>query len=123
MHNTDYYLYFGAGWTADQTVYGDNGIKYNPYSKKLFGLTRLDATNICLGNIYGTIKTVVAQTNITSVGELNGLTINGDLLFSPDQAQIKWKNTTGVKMDLFGNTTGTAPNKYTMDAIVYTIWF
>ena len=69
--NADQFITFVGASSGNNPVRVDAGLKYNP------------STNILTapsfsGNLTGTIQTA-AQTNITSVGTLTGLTVNGNI--------------------------------------------
>ena len=86
-NSTDETVYpvFVAGATGTQGAETDSGLTYNPSSGLLTSTSFAGAlTGNVTGNCSGTAATVTgaAQTNITSVGTLTGLTVSGDILMS-----------------------------------------
>jgi len=71
---------FVDGATGTQGLETDTGFTYNPST----GL--LTATGFS-GNLTGTLQTA-AQTNITSLGTLTGLTVDGDVTFTGSSSNI-----------------------------------
>ncbi len=87
--NSSHFLAFLDSSSGNDNIKVDTNLTYNPstnllslggisFSGTISGGTSVSATNLS-GNLTGTIQTA-AQTNITSVGTLTGLTVDGNLI-------------------------------------------
>ena len=87
--NSSHFLAFLDSSSGNDNIKVDTNLTYNPstnllslggisFSGTISGGTSVSATNIS-GNLTGTLQTA-AQTNITSVGTLTGLTVDGNLI-------------------------------------------
>ena len=87
--NASHFLAFLDSSSGNDNVKVDTNLTYNPstnllsiggisFSGTISGGTSVSATNLS-GNLTGAIQTA-AQTNITSVGTLTGLTVDGNLI-------------------------------------------
>jgi microcystin-dependent protein len=87
--NSSHFLAFLDSSSGNDNIKVDTNLTYNPstnllslggisFSGTISGGTSVSATNIS-GNLSGTLQTA-AQTNITSVGTLTGLTVDGNLI-------------------------------------------
>ena len=87
--NSSHFLAFLDSSSGNDNIKVDTNLTYNPstnllslggisFSGTISGGTSVSATNLS-GNLSGTIQTA-AQTNITSVGTLTGLTVDGNLI-------------------------------------------
>ena len=87
--NSSHFLAFLDSSSGNDNVKVDTNLTYNPsinllsiggisFSGTISGGTSISATNIS-GNLTGALQTA-AQTNITSVGTLTGLTVDGNLI-------------------------------------------
>ena len=87
--NSSHFLAFPDSSSGNDNIKVDTNLTYNPstnllslggisFSGTISGGTSVSATNIS-GNLSGTLQTA-AQTNITSVGTLTGLTVDGNLI-------------------------------------------
>ena len=87
--NSSHFLAFLDSSSGNDNIKVDTNLTYNPstnllsiggisFTGTISGGTSVSATNLS-GNLTGTIQTA-AQTNITSVGTLTGLTVDGNLI-------------------------------------------
>ena len=87
--NSSHFLAFLDSSSGNDNIKVDTNLTYNPstnllsiggisFSGTISGGTSVSATNIS-GNLSGTLQTA-AQTNITSVGTLTGLTVDGNII-------------------------------------------
>ena len=87
--NSSHFLAFLDSSSGNDNIKVDTNLTYNPstnllsiggisFSGTISGGTSVSATNIS-GNLSGTLQTA-AQTNITSVGTLTGLTVDGNVI-------------------------------------------
>jgi len=87
--NSSHFLAFLDSSSGNDNIKVDTNLTYNPstnllsiggisFSGTISGGTSVSATNLS-GNLTGAIQTA-AQTNITSVGTLTGLTVDGNLI-------------------------------------------
>ena len=87
--NSSHFLAFLDSSSGNDNIKVDTNLTYNPstnllsvsgisFSGTISGGTSVSATNLS-GNLTGTIQTAT-QTNITSVGTLTGLTVDGNLI-------------------------------------------
>ena len=87
--NSSHFLAFLDSSSGNDNIKVDTNLTYNPstnllsiggisFSGTISGGTSVSATNLS-GNLTGTLQTA-AQTNITSVGTLTGLTVDGNLI-------------------------------------------
>ena len=87
--NSSHFLAFLDSSSGNDNIKVDTNLTYNPstnllslggisFSGTISGGNSVSATNLS-GNLSGTIQTA-AQTNITSVGTLTGLTVDGNLI-------------------------------------------
>ena len=87
--NSNHFITFVDSSSGNENIKVDTNLIYNPnsnllslggisFSGTISGGTSVSATNLS-GNLTGTIQTA-AQTNITSVGTLTGLTVDGNVI-------------------------------------------
>ena len=87
--NSSHFMAFLDSSSGNDNIKVDTNLTYNPstnllsiggisFSGTISGGTSVSATNLS-GNLTGTLQTA-AQTNITSVGTLTGLTVDGNLI-------------------------------------------
>ena len=87
--NSSHFLAFLDSSSGNDNIKVDTNLTYNPstnllsiggisFTGTISGGTSVSATNLS-GNLTGTIQTA-AQTNITSVGTLTGLTVDGNVI-------------------------------------------
>ena len=99
-NNSSHFLAFLDSSSGNDNIKVDTNLTYNPstnllsigsisFSGTITGGTSVSATNIS-GNLSGAIQTA-AQTNITSVGTLTGLTIDGNLILDSTSNYIHIK--------------------------------
>ena len=134
--NSSHFLAFLDSSSGNDNIKVDTNLTYNPstnllslggisFSGTISGGTSVSATNLS-GNLTGTIQTA-AQTNITSVGTLTGLTVDGNLILDSTSNYIHIKGalydkdgqsgsadqvlvSTGTQVDWKDATTLTASN-------------
>ena len=98
--NSSHFLAFLDSSSGNDNIKVDTNLTYNPstnllsiggisFSGTISGGTSVSATNIS-GNLSGAIQTA-AQTNITSVGTLTGLTVDGNLILDSTSNYIHIK--------------------------------
>ena len=108
--NSSHFLAFLDSSSGNDNIKVDTNLTYNPstnllslggisFSGTISGGTSVSATNLS-GNLSGTIQTA-AQTNITSVGILNGLTVDGNVLLDNTSRYLSLK---GALLDKDGET-------------------
>tara|TARA_B100000886_G_scaffold193830_1_gene133513 strand:+ start:2450 stop:4396 length:1947 start_codon:yes stop_codon:yes gene_type:complete len=134
--NASHFLAFLDSSSGNDNIKVDTNLTYNPstnllsiggisFSGTISGGTSVSATNLS-GNLTGTIQTA-SQTNITSVGTLTGLTVDGNLILDSTSNYIHIKGalydkdgqsgsadqvlvSTGTQVDWKDATTLTASN-------------
>ena len=134
--NSSHFLAFLDSSSGNDNIKVDTNLTYNPstnllsigsisFSGTISGGTSVSATNLS-GNLTGTLQTA-AQTNITSVGTLTGLTVDGNVILNSTSNYIHIKGalydkdgqsgsadqvlvSTGTQVDWKDATTLTASN-------------
>ena len=108
--NSSHFLAFLDSSSGNDNIKVDTNLTYNPssntlslggisFSGTISGGTSVSATNLS-GNLTGTLQTA-AQTNITSVGTLTGLTVDGNVLLDTTSNYLSLK---GALLDKDGET-------------------
>jgi hypothetical protein len=98
--NSSHFLAFLDSSSGNDNIKVDTNLTYNPstnllsiggisFSGTISGGTSVSATNIS-GNLTGTLQTA-AQTNITSVGTLTGLTVDGNIILDSTSNYLQVK--------------------------------
>ena len=110
--NANRFLTFVDSSSGNNDLKTDTGLTYNPSTNTISA--SLFSGNLT-GNVTGTIQTA-AQTNITSLGTLTGLTVGGNIMPNSDSTRNIGSNSVRFEAGYFDSVFGSGSNLTDLNA-------